>query len=294
MNQSSSFQDVFYPAIHETDLKWGIAITTVGLQSIGPDSSYPPKGHPQGYAFNPKKGRVLDETQLVYISKGGGTFSTKNHRHIKLGEGSLFALFPGMWHSYHPDHSGWDTYWIGLKGTFSNQMIEQIQFNKENPVKNIGYQEEVVRLFRKIMDQAQKEEPGSQQLMGGIACHLLGYLFQFQKQESVGNKVIISKINKARMIMREQYSSISPEDLSNSLNMSYSWFRRVFKQHTGFSPAQYLSQLKIQRAKNLLDHSDYSIKQIASELKFESADYFSVYFKRITGQTPSQYRDKLQ
>lgn len=294
MNRASNFQDVFYPAIHESDLNWGIAVTTVGLQSIGPDVIYPPQGHPQGYAFNPTKGRVLYEIQLVYISKGSGTFSTKKQPDIKLGEGSLFALFPGIWHSYHPNHSGWDTYWIGLKGAFANQMIEQIQLDEENPVKNIGYQEEVVRLFRKIMDEAKKEETGSQQLMGGIACHLLGYLFQFQKQESVGNKVIISKINKARMILREQYTSVSPEELANRLNMSYSWFRRVFKQHTSFSPAQYLSQLKIQRAKNLLDHSDYSIKQIADELKFESADYFSVYFKRITGQTPSQYRNKLQ
>lgn len=294
MNQTSGFQDVFYPAIHESDLKWGVAVTTVGLQSIGPDSIYPPQGHPQGYAFNPKKGRILDETQLVYISKGSGTFSTKKHRNIKLAEGSLFALFPGIWHSYHPNRSGWDTYWIGFKGAFANQMIEQIQFDKENPVKNICYQEEVVRLFRKIMDQAQKEEPGSQQLMGGIACHLLGYLYQYQKQESLGNKIIVSKINKARMIMREKFAEISPEALAASLNISYSWFRRAFKQHTGFSPAQYLSQLKIQRAKNLLDHSDSSIKQIADELKFESPDYFSVYFKRITGQTPSQYRTKMR
>ncbi|MGQ8337548.1 AraC family transcriptional regulator [Sunxiuqinia sp. A32] len=293
MSNKTEFQDVFYPAIHEADFKWGIVVTTVGLQSVEPNSQYPPKGHPQGYAFTPNKGRILDEYQLVYVSKGEGSFSTKQDKKVKLREGSLFLLHPEIWHSYKPDLlNGWDTYWVGFKGQYAKQMIEQSNFEKQNPVLNIGYKEEVVGLFRKIMDSAKREEPGSQQLMGGIICHLIGYLFQFQKNENFGDKVVISKINKARMIMREKFAIISPEEVASRLNISYSWFRRAFKEYTGFAPAQYLSQLKIQRAKDLLDHSPLSIKQIADELNFESPDYFSVYFKRNTGLAPSQYRNK--
>jgi AraC-like DNA-binding protein len=91
--------------------------------------------------------------------------------------------------------------------------------------------------------------------------------------------------------MREYISAyISPEEIAANLNISYSWFRRIFRQYTGFSPAQYMIQLKIQKAKELLEQTNDSVKEIACALNFEPTDYFSVFFKRSTGLNPLAYR----
>ena len=65
--------NIKYPIVNDLDKKWGLIITTVGLQTVLPKEPYPTKGHPQSYNFHPKIGRVLDEYQLLYFTKGSGT-----------------------------------------------------------------------------------------------------------------------------------------------------------------------------------------------------------------------------
>lgn len=61
-----------------TDNIWGLAISSVGRQSIAENEVYPPQEHSMRYLFNTQKGRILNEYQLLYITKGKGVFSSKN------------------------------------------------------------------------------------------------------------------------------------------------------------------------------------------------------------------------
>ena len=91
--------------------------------------------------------------------------------------------------------------------------------------------------------------------------------------------------------MRENlHTELSPETLAASLNIGYSWFRRMFKQYTGLAPAQYQLQLKIQKAKELLMDPKLSIKEIAFRLNFYSHYHFSNLFRKKTGFSPSEFR----
>jgi AraC-like DNA-binding protein len=75
------------------------------------------------------------------------------------------------------------------------------------------------------------------------------------------------------------------------LGVSYSNFRKLFKEFTGISPALYQQDLRLQRAKELLATTTLSIKEIAYRLRFESPDYFSSKFKIKTGKKPSEFRN---
>ena len=61
-----------YLTINLSDQSWGLAINSVGRQSIAENEVYPPQGHPTRYLFDTSKGRVLNEYQLLYITKGKG------------------------------------------------------------------------------------------------------------------------------------------------------------------------------------------------------------------------------
>ncbi|HKO82114.1 MAG TPA: AraC family transcriptional regulator, partial [Chitinophagaceae bacterium] len=116
-----------------------------------------------------------------------------------------------------------------------------------------------------------------------------------EKNNSFGDKAIISQINKARMIMMEHTDSdIDLTSIAASLNLSYSWFRRVFKQYTGFSPAQYQMEIKMQKAKELLASTTMPIKEIAFTLNFDTVSYFVTFFKSKTGMSPVEYRNKTK
>ena len=68
-----------YLVISPTDLKWGITINSVGFQNIAAHTSYPPNNHPSRYLFSTDNGRVLNEYQLLYITRGGGEIRIPRH-----------------------------------------------------------------------------------------------------------------------------------------------------------------------------------------------------------------------
>ncbi len=86
-------------------------------------------------------------------------------------------------------------------------------------------------------------------------------------------------------------SEFSLEDLAAFVNYSPYHFIRIFKKHTGKTPFEYLTELKIERARDLLALKTYSISEISILCGFSNRTHFSTVFKRIAGTTPSQYRE---
>ena len=65
--------------------------------------------------------------------------------------------------------------------------------------------------------------------------------------------------------MKEQVENpLTPEEIASRLGLGYSWFRRMFKEYTGVSPAQYQLQQKLLKAKELLTSSSMNISEIAT------------------------------
>ena len=83
---------------------------------------------------------------------------------------------------------------------------------------------------------------------------------------------------------------ISLELLSEKAFMNKFYLVHAFKQYKGISPINYLIQLRIKEAKELLSTTNYSISQISESSGFSSQSYFSQVFKKETGMTPNEYR----
>ena len=84
--------------------------------------------------------------------------------------------------------------------------------------------------------------------------------------------------------------NIKLADLSQILDMSQFHFSRLFKQSIGTTPYQYLSQQRVERAKQLLKQTDRLIVDIALECGFNSHSHLSKQFRQFTGMTPKAYR----
>ena len=90
------------------------------------------------------------------------------------------------------------------------------------------------------------------------------------------------------------YKNVDVEELAEKLNLSYSWFRKVFKDYTGYAPAKYFQELKIKKAEELLMRTSHSVKEISYMLNYKSAEHFFSLFKKKTGFTPLEYRNYIR
>lgn len=193
-----------YLTIGDKDEKWGVVVTTIGYQFIPPGTKYPLSAHPDKYSFMPRGGRILNEYQLVYITKGSGYFASHSCPEAPVKAGTVMLLFPGEWHSYHPDDAtGWDEYWVGFKGSYIDDRVANRFLAREQPLHNIGISSGIVSLYEEILQLASAEKAGCQQMMSSIVLHILGSIYYKERNNSYANTFILEKVNAARELMKD-------------------------------------------------------------------------------------------
>ena len=284
-----------YLLANDRDLLWGLTVSTIGREEILPGDPYPTRGHADGYYFNIEKGRILNEYQLLYNPEGEGIFESAHCKKTIIKPGDMFLLFPGEWHTYHPNpHIGWKSYWIGFKGRNMDDRVKAGFLSPEKPIYHIGYSSDIEHLYRTAYEVAIEEAAYSQQAMAGIVNHLIGLMYSLERNMELSkNQQQVDMISKARLMIRESLESdLTIQHIAEDLGVSYSNFRKLFKEYTGLSPATYQQELRLLRAKEMLTTTDYSIKEIAYRLNFESPDYFSAKFKAKMGFKPSEIKMK--
>jgi AraC-like DNA-binding protein len=283
-----------YLTVGEDDKKWGIYLTGAGHILVEPNTAYPLVDDPSHHYFHWLVGRRLSDYQVLYITKGKGVFESEITGVRRINAGDVFILFPGIWHRFKPDNdSGWDEYWVEFNGDFIKHYRSKEFLNPENPVITIGIAGEIAGNILKILELIKKEKPGFQYIASGILLQILGQMFASKKYHSFEGKEIEGKIKQAKLAILENLSqTILQEELAESVGLGYSLYRKKFKEYTGVSPAQYQIGLRINKAKDLLITSNLSLKEIAGNLGFETADYFFRLFRQKTGVTPSDFREK--
>src|SRR6056297_3032036 len=85
---------------------------------------------------------------------------------------------------------------------------------------------------------------------------------------------------------------ITLDETSEFFNISPYYLSKVFKKETGLNFSEYISITKINISKNLLIHTDMQIVNIAIDLGYSEANYFSKVFKKIVGESPTSYREE--
>ena len=285
-----------YLPVSKEDESWGLTVLNAGCTHVEATTDYPFKNHPAHHNFKWNTWRSLQEYQIIYITCGKGVFESESLKQTEVKAGTLIVLFPDEKHRYKPDkHTGWDEYWIGVKGDILDNLLCNGYISRSNPCLYIGFKENIFNLFTCIIENTKLEKPGYQPMVSGAVLHLIGTCHAILKEHSSENKEEENIINQSRLLFRANISnSYSPELAAQELNVGYSWFRKLFKNYTGLSPGQYYLQLKIEKAKELLCNSNVPIKEISIDLNFDSNFYFSKIFKEKTGLKPTDYRKRCQ
>lgn len=117
----------------------------------------------------------------------------------------------------------------------------------------------------------------------------------------VSNKIVLQEqnaeppvISRAKQYISEhQAEELSLDEVAKAVHTSKFYFCKIFKKATGIHFTDYLARVRTERAKNLLLNRNLRISEIAYEVGFQSLTHFNRVFKRILGQSPTDYRSRL-
>ena len=222
----------------------------------------------------------INDYQLLYTKSGAGIVRIRE-REYEVREGDLFILPPFTPHEYRPKGEDWVTLWITYNGN-----VAKTCFDFSSDIKKY---DEFESAYRKLKRQTGRDKwrlktsPELYRLLLDISS-LVGFTTE---ETQNGNGV-----GAAVQYIAEHYSeTIELSKLAELSGLSQGHFCRTFKSHTHMRPIEYVTHLRVERAKDLLmSRPPLSISEIASKVGYASAAYFSKIFREKVGSTPENYR----
>jgi AraC-like DNA-binding protein/ligand-binding sensor protein len=124
-----------------------------------------------------------------------------------------------------------------------------------------------------------------------FAQHLSSLSNQLTVQEANAENPAIAR---ARIFIADQFAEeLSLDQVARQVNMSAFYFCKMFKKATGLTFTDYLARVRIEKVKNLLLNPNKRISEAAYEVGFQSLSQFNRVFRRIAGESPTTYRDRI-
>lgn len=184
----------------------------------------------------------------------------------------------------------WEFVFIHIDAPALTEYIEKI-VEKNGYVLNLPQESLPIQLLFDIANQTYNGHVDSfhkaSRLGFEFMTHLYDYFFENQEIYSKRNRDIIT-------YMEHDFRHIeSIAQIAEKFEISSSHLTRDFLHEVGISPIKYLTKVRIQHAKKLLQTTNLTVNEIADACGYEQTNYFCKVFKTVVGQTPLQYRNYL-
>ncbi len=238
------------------------------------------------------KGR--NDYHILYIAKGC-CHVYENGEELKAEAGSVVAYFPGEPQQYtFFANEKTISYYVHFIGENLDSVLRELGFEKRR-IANIGISSTIGSLFDKMITEFQLKRAFYEYYCQGLLFNILSVIGR--KINDRTNDIrheTNTRMNEIRKLMHSQFDvTKSVEEYAKLCNLSESRFSHIFKEEFGISPKHYMIKVKVQKAKDLLKDTDLSIFQVAEMVGIDNQNYFSRLFKKHTGQSPNEYRNKL-
>lgn len=220
---------------------------------------------------------------IVFVNEGNAVLKSTG-KDIPIRKDNILVMFPGE-RVYYRALSDWSIQWIGVDGR-ADKVFHKIGVTKKNPVFSPNNPKEISRILSEIYE---TQCEGS--MFAKYKVQSLLYDFFAELVISDNTKRIFDPISRAIRTIEYNYNNkITVQGLAESLYLNEAYFSRLFKEKTGMSPKQYLLNVRLNRAKELLLATDYPISEISAATGFSDPLYFSKLFFKREGISPSNYR----
>lgn len=245
-----------------------------------------------------------DSFEFVYIEHGRASWET-DCGHFETRAGDVFHTRPnerhrGGYNIIEPFRFWWFTLnippankeqrrqsnWLQMNEQEQNQLLDGL-WNLQRVI-HVG--PHLIGHFRRMKRALQK---GGDLSNLEVKVTIIDFMLNLMRPES--NDFLPDDLNRniQQLINRmETNPDWSPRlhELAKLVNVSPSYFHRIFQTCTGLTPKSYLDRIKIAEANRLLKDSDLSVMEISLRLGYATTQHFATVFRRMMGQSPTQWR----
>lgn len=253
------------------------------------------------YAWSMKNSHLHNSYEIYYLVEGNRLILIRD-KVYELYAGDLVLLRPNVFHRSMGDcpHERFNI-------VFTENTLSEYFTHISSEHLTACFREEFIRLnsnenkcFTSLYERLKKEYETGAPFFVTLAevLRLLCDASDRKKREPLTAEKILSKgskkVNLITHYIIENYNSISSiDDIAASCYLNKSYMCRLFKKETGMTVFEYLNQIKIQNACEMMKTNKDSITDIAMKCGFSSASYFSYTFKELMACTPSDFRKRI-
>ena len=219
---------------------------------------------------------------FYYVERGKSTCIINGKRQTAREGDVVFYNYRDRQEYTHLAEFNTQVYWLHFNGKKAAAILADLGITDSTILhsgRNVGeYFEGIIRDLTYQNEHYQKSAVGYLYL-------LLSNVARPRRQSRDGLMKVFS------MMKNMENARLTLEDYARICHLSKSQFIRSFKQRFGQTPIQYKNQIITDNARWYLENTDSHVSEIAAVLRFENAYYFSTFFKKHTGFSPSGYRE---
>jgi AraC-like DNA-binding protein len=223
---------------------------------------------------------------------------------FEVSEGEFYITGPGVYHEQIALSSGgyveyslcFDIKSIDDIESETKDLVDLLTITKCKPFKD---SQNITKTFEQALFEAYHRNIGFYGIIKSLVSTIIIHSARAISRDNRDIKPLASiyKDNDFRILQLERFIednmaiNLTTEDISRYMALSGRQVCRIIKEKTGKSTKDFMSSLKLQKSKELLETSDFSLKHISNSLGFESEVYFNQWFKKKEGIAPGSYRE---
>ncbi|MFG6149706.1 helix-turn-helix domain-containing protein [Halobacillus sp. B23F22_1] len=229
-----------------------------------------------------------------YTISGKGAIHINGKLH-NLAPGQAFIVnIPGNYRYFLPDDSDkWEFIYLTLYGDVVEYYWNLIQKKAGNI---LYFQPDAFPIteFLELFKMASNHNISNAHQASGYAYQFTMELYHYCSALEHNMTHWPDEMIEAAMFAKNHYAEdIGPDDMAVSSGISRYHFTRQFKKLANQTPIQYLTDIRINKAKELMQNTKYSAEDIAQSIGYQNSNYYNKVFKKVTGMTPGQYKKSI-
>ncbi len=218
-------------------------------------------------------------------------------------EGEVFRAVPGMLFLI-PAHTKHSYYHINTNYIEKYWMHFELKTGDDQALKSLGLpyyvtvseKEPLDDLFREIITLSRQMDLASRMQEKAAILKLIGTYIRLSQKAGYTPASPLHSSPEGDILRVIEYmnshlsSKITVAELAELMHIHPNYFIRLFKTHMGVPPLNYLTKLRVERAKSLLENTSLPISHVMQQVGFDDISSFSRFFRHYTGYNPRQFR----
>jgi AraC family transcriptional regulator, arabinose operon regulatory protein len=252
------------------------------------DAGFYPRA--SGHKCTREKG--CPEAVFIYCAGGAGWCQIAGRTH-EVTKDQLLVIPANTPHMYGASKGDpWSIHWFHAIGSNVPFYLGALNVTLGKPVVPLGGDVRLFSLFEDVLEGLEHGFTLTHLIYAAHSLtHLMGLILRHKDEFRHGETNAAERASKSIEFMKGYLQEpLQIATLAAAVNLSRSHYTTLFHRVTGYAPLRYLNHLRMQRAVQLLNTTDLSIKEIGDHLGFSDQFYFSRAFHKMHGHAPSEHR----